>query len=417
MDRGVRSAVGAARGWRGPAIASTAFALSLLVVEGGARLWLGDEFVPGIVTDAPMSVCVVRDPDLGWRCRPGFRMRAIGPSLNSPVFRYSVALNRRGLRDVDHPYEKPHGTIRIACLGDSFVWGWGVDDGETFADRLERELGPEVEVVNLGVPGYSTDQELLCFLEEGKKYRPDLVLLGYVLNDAEGNLRSANHGLPKPALVRAGGGWRLVRPNGEGTESKWSGWRLWLLARSAAWQLVRPPIVTGTVPNRRLCATPSAELERAFRTTEYQVYSPGEIGALTRAVSDESSPTFAALSLLRQACLDVGAPLIAFSLPHLHDQYLQNPWLRPGAKARSALESGVPFRTDLTEHLEAAGCRLGFRVLSVDGALLEAVRRGRNLNVGDGHLDAEGHRVIGEELARQLLPAVEALRAGGEGAR
>jgi hypothetical protein len=61
-------------------------------------------------------------------------------------------------------------------LGDSFAMGDGVERGELFADVLENLL-PKTEVVNLGVSGYGTDQELLTYLRRGRQYRPDVVLL------------------------------------------------------------------------------------------------------------------------------------------------------------------------------------------------------------------------------------------------
>jgi lysophospholipase L1-like esterase len=412
MVRGEPDAPGRRRLFRGAAMAVAAFAASLLAVEGVARIVLGERFAPGIVTDVPMSACVVEDPRLGWRCRPNLRARVVGPSLECPVFRYSFATNRRGLRDADHPYERTEGTIRIACLGDSFAWGWGVDDGEAFPDRLEALLSPSVEVVSLGVPGYSTDQELLHFLEEGRRYRPDLVLLAYVLNDAEGNLLPVNYGLRKPVLARAEGGWRFALPGVGGSNSSPGGWKLWLSSRSALFQAVRAPVVSGEVSCGALRGVPREELARAFRETEYPVYSPREIDSRTRAVSDEASPTYALLARLRAACDEAGARLLAFTLPHLHDQYLQVPRLPSSAKAKAAIRSGVPFETDLTERLREAGSRIGFQTLSVDHALLDATRRGRNLNVGDGHLNSEGHAVVAEDLARKLRPILGEILKG-----
>jgi hypothetical protein len=67
-------------------------------------------------------------------------------------------------------------------LGDSFAWGYGVGDDEVFTEVLASLL-PTVEVVNLGVTAYGTQQELDYLRQEGVRYSPDIVLLSFVLND------------------------------------------------------------------------------------------------------------------------------------------------------------------------------------------------------------------------------------------
>jgi len=110
-------------------------------------------------------------PLLGWHHDPG--QHGI---FESAEFRIAVSINEKGLRDRDYPYERTPGKKRILVLGDSFVWGFGVEQDQTFTEQLEGLL-PNVEVINAGVSGYSTDQELLWFKSEGVKYDPDLVIL------------------------------------------------------------------------------------------------------------------------------------------------------------------------------------------------------------------------------------------------
>lgn len=123
------------------------------------------------------------DPQLGWRSRADFRNT--GPLRGSEV----VTTNARGARGpADVPYERT-GKRRILVIGDSFAFGWGVNDDETYAARLEAAL-PDTEVVNLGVGGYGTDQMLLMLGAEGTRYRPDRVVVGVVSEDTERNLVS-----------------------------------------------------------------------------------------------------------------------------------------------------------------------------------------------------------------------------------
>jgi len=119
----------------------------------------------------------------GWTLKPGLRdLQVFGEKrLNS---------NSRGLRGTtEHAFEKEPGRTRIVVLGDSFTFGEEVGDAETYASQLAA-LAPGVDVLNLGVHGYGHDQMLLYLREEGLRYRPDVVLLGFVHIDMPRNLLS-----------------------------------------------------------------------------------------------------------------------------------------------------------------------------------------------------------------------------------
>ena len=120
-------------------------------------------------------------PTLGWKVKPNLR--------DTEAFRGKpLSTNSRGLRgSVEHSYEKPPGVFRIVVLGDSFTFGEEVGDEETYSHYLQ-ELLPQVEVLNLGVHGYGHDQMLLYLQEEGLRYKPDLVLLGFLTVDMERNI-------------------------------------------------------------------------------------------------------------------------------------------------------------------------------------------------------------------------------------
>ena len=99
--------------------------------------------------------------------------------------------NVGGYNGIYHPPERRPDTLRVAVLGDSFTFGWGVPAEQAWPalleERLDAELaraGIDAEVLNFGVPGYNTWLELLHWRRVVSRYAPDVVLLGYYSNDA-----------------------------------------------------------------------------------------------------------------------------------------------------------------------------------------------------------------------------------------
>ena len=97
--------------------------------------------------------------------------------------------NSRGYRDRERSQAKPPGVRRVVSLGDSFAWGASVEFEDAYPQRLERGLSRRRretwEVVNLALPGMNTVDQAAQLVDEGMAYGPDVVLLGYVLNDSE----------------------------------------------------------------------------------------------------------------------------------------------------------------------------------------------------------------------------------------
>ncbi|MFN8315846.1 MAG: SGNH/GDSL hydrolase family protein [Chitinophagales bacterium] len=99
---------------------------------------------------------------------------------------YTVTTNARGERATDTlPYFKTKKK-RIVFLGDSYTFGECVNNNETFA-YVTDSLLEDYEVVNLGIHGYGTDQQYLKLINEGLKYKPDIVILGGVSADLPRN--------------------------------------------------------------------------------------------------------------------------------------------------------------------------------------------------------------------------------------
>ncbi len=125
-------------------------------------------------------------PDKEWIY--GLRPNATGTFPGSELVYQS---NADGFRD--HAYErpKPEGVFRIVVLGDSVTFGVGVPLERTWTKKLEerlntlaeREGGPRVEVLSLGVGGYNPYNQAALLEDVGLTYEPDLVLVQFCIND------------------------------------------------------------------------------------------------------------------------------------------------------------------------------------------------------------------------------------------
>ncbi len=143
---------------------------------------------------------------LGWAHRPGY-----AGTFGKDAGRVNVRVNSKGLRDREIAFSRTEGRGRILVVGDSFAWGLGVKADQIFTERMEAQLG-DVDVINAGVSGYSTDQELLWLENDGMKYQPDLVLLVLSGNDDALNRRSVAYFVyPKPFFDLTPGGDLVLR--------------------------------------------------------------------------------------------------------------------------------------------------------------------------------------------------------------
>jgi len=117
-------------------------------------------------------------PDLPYRLRPGVTVH---------IRNFTVHVNRLGLRGPETTAISPSGRRRVLVLGDSVVYGEGLEEPDTFAVLLEGELngvgGAPFEVLNGAAPGYNTEAELAFLREVGLDLFPHALILGVSLND------------------------------------------------------------------------------------------------------------------------------------------------------------------------------------------------------------------------------------------
>jgi lysophospholipase L1-like esterase len=101
-----------------------------------------------------------------------------------------VKINSKGFRDLEFNPAKEKNVFRIIGLGDSVTYGAGVRLEDTYLKQLERMLngrssGKQYQILNMGVPAYNTYQELIFLKEVGLAYYPDMVVVGFTVNDVD----------------------------------------------------------------------------------------------------------------------------------------------------------------------------------------------------------------------------------------
>lgn len=192
-----RNKAGRLRRWLGSLLLlSVVAAVCLLAGEVVVRALYADNMVvfPRYHTDADYGEYTLR------RMRPNSVFWHSGPDG-----RWKFVINEQGFRDTeDYRYEKPDGLFRIISLGDSHTQGYEVRQNKTFSEILERALrarGVDAEVLNTGVSGFSTAEQLAFLEAEGIKYRPDAVVLGFYANDFDDNVKAGLFRLDGEVLV------------------------------------------------------------------------------------------------------------------------------------------------------------------------------------------------------------------------
>ncbi len=127
------------------------------------------------------------DPRIGYRFHPNQVRDVIGEDGASSM---PVRLNALGYRGPAPRAPGAFDGLRVACLGDSFTFGWGVADGEEYPVQLDRELrarlpAAALEVSNFGVPGYNVWNSVRTYTHLVRPFAPRVVVFGFFGNDLE----------------------------------------------------------------------------------------------------------------------------------------------------------------------------------------------------------------------------------------
>lgn len=150
--------------------------LTLALAEFGLRIYIDNFALGRNLANSPRLLLQIPGSE---------RIYGMVPNLPPPV-----GTNSLGFRGREFAAEKPAGTFRVLMLGDSITFGNSVSWDETFSHQLEEQLnasatGMRFEVLNTGVSGYNTRQELATLREIGLGLAPDIIVLNVCLNDSD----------------------------------------------------------------------------------------------------------------------------------------------------------------------------------------------------------------------------------------
>ena len=253
-----------------------------------------------------------------------------------------VSINKEGLRWDDRPIQKPEGKRRLLVLGDSVVFGWGVEQDKIFPAVLEeliRKDSPDWEVVSAGAGSWNTRTEFEWLQKKGLAYQPDILLLCITSNDVD-----RTKSIHRTSLVE-------IPTNGKPTRSKIAS------ACQSIWN--------GIANTSYLCGF--VQHLRQGRTSQSRYDN------LLAAESPEWKDAETALREMHAICQKNNVKLVATIY------YAPNSEL---------------FIKHYTECLDDLG---------VAHTLTPDLGHFKNSRV-DGHPNAEGHRVLAEHLWRFLRP-------------
>ncbi len=150
------------------------------------------------------------DPEVGTRFHPSQRREILAAG---GVYMHPAEINSLGLRGHEpRPEADGDAGLRVVCLGDSFTFGWGVEDDETFPVFVEQQLDAAIEapvdVINGGLPGYNTYQEHQLYKKLMAPMKPDFVVVAWYMNDLDpmsfgttGSLAPLDHPLAGTAML------------------------------------------------------------------------------------------------------------------------------------------------------------------------------------------------------------------------
>jgi hypothetical protein len=353
-----------------------------------------------------------------------------------------IRINSDGQRDRERAKAKPADTVRIAVLGDSYAEALQVSLEETFWVVMEQRLrscpafaGQQIEVLNFGVSGYSTAQELLTLREKVWDYAPDIVLLAMTTNnDITDNLRAFKRAEEIPYFVSRDGQLALddsfrtsrtfqLRHSALNRAGRWIRNRLRVIqafhqghyelkkyiASKRAPALALPALILPTAHAQEAPGAPARQNAPAAIVVSDEL---GIDNLVYREPADANwqeawRMTEGLLRLMRDEVRGRGAKFVVVTLSNGIQVY-------PQAAAREAFLRRVGA-TDIfypDARIKSFGEREDFPVVALAPELQQYAEQhqtflhGFGRDIGNGHWNAGGHRVAGELLAQKLCEII-----------
>lgn len=308
-----------------------------------------------LVAPQPLLPRYVTDSGFGVRVH----CRNISIHHSTADYRIAIRTNAMGIRaDREFSFAKPDGVFRIVGLGDSFTFGYGVEVEDTYLARLERSLRQipvRAEVINLGVSGAGTAEELIMLNEVGLRFEPDLVVVAYYRNDIGDNTRAGLYSVSDSGELHRTKDKYLPAVNMRDFLYSFGLYR-YLAEHSHLMCFVRE--ATSAIVKRRMRA------ENARRKSE----------------RDEERLTAALLDEIKRVCAERNIDFVVLDIPS--DNYVSN--LPAGFLTRVAPEEIVDLRVPFKDH--------------VPERLLYWAR-------SDGHWTPMGHQVAAQALLERIRHA------------
>lgn len=304
----------------------------------------------------------------------------LGHVLRPHAVTGDIRINSHGFRDPERPVARTPGAYRILGIGDSFAFGSRDPDG-IYLRVLEARLlaeGRRVEVINTGVPGYNTLQEITHLRRFGLQFQPDLVLLGlFVTGDV-----IENHGDVRLQVVAGELTSRPVDRLGR------------LLMASRIWRLL---VVRGVVH-----ADDRGNVHRWFLDVERDRLRP--CGRRPRPdIRHGYEVTERALVELRDLLRARGIDLVVLLIP---DEVQVNPVVFEDTVATFGLARGDFDLDQPNRLLGEALARAGIASVDPLPDLREAQRTGPVYWPDDTHLNVQGAAVVASRLASAVGPRI-----------
>jgi hypothetical protein len=359
----------------------------------------------------------------------GYGLRSRAEGWYRKEGRSYVRINSDGLRDREHSIIKPANTLRIALIGDSYPEALAVPMEQAFWSVMKGKLeecdaasGNAIEVINFGVSGYGTAQELLTLREKVWKYSPDIVMLTVTTNNdvtdnsralkrvdeipyfiyrdnrliLDNSFQSTQRFLWRQSRINRFGRWlrnhsRLVQALTEGHHAL----KIMSASWRARWSRSEPEAAPSTSPDQKPNISSSAE----ELGVDNLIYRESQ----TDAWNDAWRVTESLITEMRNEVRARGAKFLLVTLSN-GPQVLPSPIQREALKQRFGA-------TDLLypdNRIRALCERENIPVITLAPELQQFAEHnnvflhGFDKNIGNGHWNVTGNRVAGELIAKKI---------------